>query len=112
MRKLESFVQLLSGRFNNAAQYEARKEEGFPYAEHVNTPCNHKIRGLPADFDGVFLLEESYYTTDGRTPCLAAPVPVHRGGGGRAADQLRGPGLLPEGLPDGGRNCRNWTTRT
>ena len=67
MRKLESFVQLLSGRFNNADQYEARKEEGFPYAEHVNTPCNHKIRGLPADFDGVFLLEESYYTTDGRT---------------------------------------------
>lgn len=67
MRKLESFVQLLSGRFNNAAQYEAKKGEGFPYAEHVNTPCNHKIRGLPADFDGVFLLEESYYTTDGRT---------------------------------------------
>lgn len=67
MRKLESFVQLLSGRFNNAAQYEAKKGEGFPYAEHVNTPCNDKIRGLPADFAGVFLLEESYYTVNGRT---------------------------------------------
>lgn len=67
MRKLESFVQLLSGHFNNAAQYEAKKGEGFPYAEHVNTPCNHKIRGLPADFDGVFLLEESYYTVNGKT---------------------------------------------
>ena len=67
MRKLESFVQLLSGRFNNAPQYEAQKGEGFHSAEHVNTPCNHQSRGLPADFDGVFLLEESYYTTDGRT---------------------------------------------
>lgn len=67
MSALQEFIQILSGRFNNAAQYEAKKGEHFPYAEHVNTPCNDKITGLPADFAGVFLVEESYYTLNGQT---------------------------------------------
>ena len=40
---------------------------GLPLAEHVNTVCNDKIDGLPADFAGAFVLEESYYTTEGKT---------------------------------------------
>ena len=32
---------------------------------HVNTVCNEKIRNLPNDFKGIFLLEESYYFTKG-----------------------------------------------
>lgn len=65
MSRLEEFVSLLTGRFNNDAQYQEKQKEGlsFPYAEHVNTVCNQKIDGLPADFAGVFMVEESYYTT-------------------------------------------------
>ena len=38
-----------------------KKGKDFPYAEHVNTVCNHKIAHVE---DAV---EESYYTTDGKT---------------------------------------------
>lgn len=70
MSKLNDFIELLTGTFDNAQQYEERKEKGettFPYAEHVNTICNDKIRNLPEDFAGLFLVEESYYTTNGKT---------------------------------------------
>ena len=33
----------------------------YPYAQHVNTVCNDKIKNLPADFKGMFIVEESYY---------------------------------------------------
>ena len=67
MSKLKEFMQILTGHFNNKEQYEAKKGENFPYAEHVNTACNDKIQGLPADFAGVFLVEESYFTANGST---------------------------------------------
>ena len=70
MNQLQDFIRILSGRFNNAQQFHALQAEGvtdFPYAEHVNTPCNDIITGLPSDFSGVFLVEESYYTIGGRT---------------------------------------------
>lgn len=67
MSKLNDFMQILTGHFNNAEQYEAKKGENFPYAEHVNTACNDKIRNLPEDFNGVFMVEESYFTANGST---------------------------------------------
>ena len=69
MSRLNSFMELLTGKFNNSEQYEDMKKKGkdFPYAEHVNTVCNHKIAHLPEDFKGIFMVEESYYTTDGKT---------------------------------------------
>ena len=69
MSKLNGFIGLLAGRFNNAEQFEAKQKAGqpFPYAEHVNTVCNDKIKNLPPDFAGVFMVEESYYTTNGNT---------------------------------------------
>lgn len=67
MSKLKEFMDILSGNFNNAEQYEARKADNFPYAEHRNTPCNDKITGLPAGFAGQFLVEESYFTANGAT---------------------------------------------
>ena len=30
----------------------------YPYAQHVNTVCNDKIKNLPADFKGMFIVEE------------------------------------------------------
>lgn len=67
MSKLNEFMEVLTGHFNNKAQYEAKKAENFPYAEHVNTACNDKITGLSADFAGVFMVEESYFTAHGST---------------------------------------------
>lgn len=39
----------------------------FPFAEHVNTVCNEKITDIPPDFGGIFMVEESYYTSNGHT---------------------------------------------
>ena len=38
----------------------------YPYAEHINTICNEKILNLPKDFNGKFVVEESYYETNGK----------------------------------------------
>lgn len=70
MSVLQDFMEILTGHFNNQEQMEALQKQGitdFPYAEHVNTACNDKITGLPQDFAGVFMVEESYYTTSGKT---------------------------------------------
>lgn len=69
MEQFNSFIGLLTGSFNNSEQYEIMKNDGieFPFAEHVNTVCNDKIRNLPSDFNGIFMVEESYYTSGGKT---------------------------------------------
>ena len=69
MKELQEMVGLLTGEFDNKAQFEAKEQAGeaFPYARHVNTVCNDKITNLPADFAGLFVVEESYYTQNGST---------------------------------------------
>ncbi len=70
MNAIQQFTKLLTGKFDNAEQYEQMKAQGndkFPLARHVNTACNDKITGLPEGFAGVFVLEESYYTVGDRT---------------------------------------------
>ena len=66
--KIEKFVKLMTGHFDNKEQFSKMKEAGeiFPYAQHVNTVCNNKIKNIPGDFTGIFIVEESYYETDGR----------------------------------------------
>ncbi len=66
---VERFVKLMTGHFDNKEQFTEMKEEGkiFPYAQHVNTVCNDKIKNIPEDFTGIFIVEESYYETDGRS---------------------------------------------
>lgn len=68
MSKLDDFMQLLCGEFDNREQFEAKQATGetFPLAHHVNTACNDKILGLPDDFAGTFTVEESYYEVDGK----------------------------------------------
>lgn len=70
MNRLDEFIKLLSGDFDNSAQLNRLKTQGvddFPFAVHKNTVLNEKIHGLPEDFKGLFLLEESYYTAKGKT---------------------------------------------
>ncbi|WP_288222365.1 hypothetical protein [uncultured Clostridium sp.] len=69
MAKLNEFMNILVGSFNNSEQFETMKNNNkeFPYAEHINTICNDKIVNLPADFNGIFMVEESYYTSGENT---------------------------------------------
>lgn len=70
MNNLNGFIEILCGHFDNSEQLKDLESKGitnYPFAEHVNTICNDKICGIPDDFKGVFVLEESYYTSDGKT---------------------------------------------
>ena len=65
---LEMFIKLITGHFNNKEQFEEMQKSGrvYPYAEHVNTVCNDKIKKSSSEFSGKFLVEESYYETNGK----------------------------------------------
>ena len=59
MTKLENFVRMMTGHFDNKDQFDKMQEEGktYPYAEHINTICNDKINNLPEDFKGKFVVK-------------------------------------------------------
>lgn len=64
MNKLERFISELCGTFNNDNQINKEREAGelnHPKAKHINGVCNNKINNLPSDFEGYFVIEESYY---------------------------------------------------
>ena len=65
MMKLDNFVGMMTGHFDNKDQFNKMQAKGktYPYAEHVNTICNDKINNLPEDFKGKFVVEESYYVS-------------------------------------------------
>ena len=48
MMKLDNFVGMMTGHFDNKDQFKKMQAEGktYPYAEHVNTICNDKINNL------------------------------------------------------------------
>ena len=101
MHDLSEFMDLLCGRFDNREQFEQRQAAGdtsFPFARHVNTLCNQKISGLPADFPGLFCWRRA------TTPSRDAPTPppsvlLHPGGGRDTAHLLRpAPGAGPQDL--------------
>ena len=50
--KLDDFTGMMTGHFDNKEQFDKMQAEGktYPYAEHVNTICNDKIKNLPEDF--------------------------------------------------------------
>lgn len=64
MNKLEKFINELCGIFNNDNQINKELESGelkHPKAKHINGVCNSKMNNLPSDFEGYFVIEESYY---------------------------------------------------
>ena len=58
--KLDNFINMMTGHFDNKEQFDMMQEAGksYPYAEHVNTVCNDKIKNIPADFNGKFIVED------------------------------------------------------
>ena len=69
MADLINFVTLFNGKFDNKDQFEkiSKTNPQYPYAKHINTICNSRIANLPNGFEGVFMIEESYYSVQGTT---------------------------------------------
>lgn len=70
MDTLQRFLSCMSGEFDNSQQIREQHDAGeitHPYAHHINTVVNARISNLPKNFNGYFLLEESYYTQNGST---------------------------------------------
>lgn len=64
MTVLDEFIKNLCGTFNNDEQIAKELKSGevkHPCAKHINGICNEKIKNLPNDFKGYFVIEESYY---------------------------------------------------
>lgn len=64
MNTLDTFIENLCGEFNNDEQIKEQEKQGkitHPKAKHINGICNSKIKNLPLDFNGYFIIEESYY---------------------------------------------------
>ena len=75
MSRLEQFISYLTGDFNNHIQIENEIKQGsqiHPSATHVNNVFNHRIENSPQGFQGIFILEESYYVKVDGTE-IAAP---------------------------------------
>ena len=73
MDVLEVFVENLCGKFNNDEQINEQISKGnitHPKAKHINGICNDKIKNLPEDFKGYFVIEESYYEQGNRKNIL------------------------------------------
>lgn len=69
MNTAEQVKDFIVGEFDNAQQYNNLPEsekETFPLAKHCSHCLNDVIEGIPADFAGFFVLEESYYHIGGK----------------------------------------------
>jgi hypothetical protein len=70
------FKKYLVGNFDNAKQIKSEKMAGkqiHPYARHINRVFDKKIKNIPADFQGVFILQESYYINPNQSDTILKP---------------------------------------
>ena len=46
--KLDKFIGMMTGHFDNKEQFDMMQKAGkiYPYAEHINTICNDKIKNI------------------------------------------------------------------
>jgi hypothetical protein len=69
MRAIDLFKTYITGDYDNTQQVADEKKAGkqiHPLAKHVNRIANSKIKNLPDTLNGFFLIEESYYTYEGK----------------------------------------------
>jgi hypothetical protein len=72
IQKMDAFAyfkDVLCGNFDNTHQVETERKAGkqvHPTAVHVTRLADSKIMNLPTDLAGYFILEESYYTYEGK----------------------------------------------
>lgn len=66
---LARFQEYITGDFDNSAQVIEEIKLGkqiHPLAIHVNRLANEKIKNIPSNLKGFFILEESYYLLEGK----------------------------------------------
>ena len=53
MMKLDNFIGMMTGHFDNKEQFNMMQAAGkiYPYAKHVNTVCNDKINNIPPSYE-------------------------------------------------------------
>jgi hypothetical protein len=71
MKPVDIFKNYITGDFDNSSQVTAEIKMGkqiHPLAVHVNRVANHKIKNIPDSIlkKGFFIIEESYYLTEGK----------------------------------------------
>ena len=69
MSAYDYFKDVLCGTFDNENQIQTERktaQQVHPQAKHVTALATPKIKNLPTDLDGYFILEESYYTYVGK----------------------------------------------
>ena len=65
MSDFDLYKSYIQGDLDNIAQVNAEVKAGkqiHPYAKHVNRLLDSKIKNLPKNHNGFYILEESYYT--------------------------------------------------
>ncbi len=66
---LSRFQQYITGDFDNSKQVVAEIKAGkqiHPLAVHVNRLANDKVKNIPENLKGFFIIEESYYLMEGK----------------------------------------------
>jgi hypothetical protein len=68
-RVIETFRSYITGDFDNSEQVTAEIKAGrqvHPLSIHVNRIADAKVRNRPPGMKGFFILEESYYLSEGK----------------------------------------------
>lgn len=63
---LQLYLSYLTGDFDNQAQIDQQIKAGqqlHPLAKHITRVITDRVANVPAGYKGVFVLEESYYTS-------------------------------------------------
>jgi len=66
---LKRFTEILCGTLDNQEQVDKERAQGkqlHPYAKHITDICDHVLINRPVGHDGIYVLEESYYTYPGK----------------------------------------------
>lgn len=64
MSEAEQVKNCIVGTFTNEEQFQKLSENQkkvFPFAKHISHCLNDCIKGIPENFEGYYVLEESYY---------------------------------------------------
>lgn len=68
-KAMDLFKEILCGDLDNREQVKNERSRGrqvHPYAKHITRVCDHMIRNRPSDHEGMYILEESYYSYPGQ----------------------------------------------
>ena len=84
MTRLDEFMKLLTGRFNNRQQWESLKDtdESFPYAEPRKYRMQRQNRGTSSGVRGVLFGGGELFYCQGTYPRRLPSLPFHGGGKG------------------------------